>query len=257
MSLPSSPSKKVLADLKASILNPSLTSTYQCWFQPLNSSGELEKWFSDRTAAGLGNYTKAKDEFISLSCSEASLPGSSLATHEINNDYTGVTERHAYRRQYDDRISFTFYVDHDYQIIHYFENWMSFIVNEQRTNSTAFGPGVDNLNYSYRVNFPKNYQVPIYVGKFERDYTGRSLEYKFMNAYPISIDSMPVSYDSSQLLKCTVSFTYSRYVISVKNISVSNSEGPLQNNFGLQLLPGNVGGFTGTGFEGFAPSDVG
>ena len=250
MSLPSSPSKKVLADLKASILNPSLTSTYQCWFQPLNSSGELEKWFSDRTAAGLGNYTKAKDEFISLSCSEASLPGSSLATHEINNDYTGVTERHAYRRQYDDRISFTFYVDHDYEIIHYFENWMSFIVNEQRTNSTAFGPGVDNLNYSYRVNFPKDYQVPIYVGKFERDYresfnlsnldtakviggsntgpneyeyqlapvpgqfTSRPLVYKFMNAYPISIDSMPVSYDSSQLLKCTVSFTYSRYVIT-------------------------------------------
>ena len=25
---------------------------------------------------------------------------------------------------------------------------------------------------------------------------------------------MPVSYDSSQLLKCTVSFTYSRYVMS-------------------------------------------
>jgi hypothetical protein len=38
--------------------------------------------------------------------------------------------------------------------------------------------------------------------------------YQFINAYPISINSMPVSYDASQLLKCTVSFTYSRYVIT-------------------------------------------
>ena len=40
------------------------------------------------------------------------------------------------------------------------------------------------------------------------------MNYKFINAYPISINSIPVSYDSSQLLKCTVSFTYSRYIIS-------------------------------------------
>ena len=28
------PHKKVLADLKASILNPALTSHFQCWFYP-------------------------------------------------------------------------------------------------------------------------------------------------------------------------------------------------------------------------------
>ena len=30
---------------------------------------------------------------------------------DINNDRTGVTEKHAYRRMFDDRIDFTFYVD--------------------------------------------------------------------------------------------------------------------------------------------------
>ena len=216
-----SPIRKTLSDLKASILNPSLTSTYQCWFQPfdISGTGNLQRWLSNRNDAGLGNYSPSKDEFISLSCSEASLPGSSLATHEINNDFTGVTERHAYRRQYDDRASFTFYVDRDYEIIHYFENWMSFIVNEQRTNSNAFGPGVSNYNYSYRINFPKEYQTSIYLIKFEKDYIGRGLEYEFLNAYPISIDSMPVSYDSSQLMKCTVSFTYTRYISRTKIVT--------------------------------------
>ena len=35
----------------------------------------------------------------------------SLATFEVNNDRTGVTERHVHRRMFDDRIDLTFYVD--------------------------------------------------------------------------------------------------------------------------------------------------
>jgi hypothetical protein len=57
------------------------------------------------------------------------------------------------------------------------------------------------------------------VIKFERTgnknnlrYQGSTLEYEFINSYPISVASMPVSYDSSSLLKCTVSFSYIRYI---------------------------------------------
>ena len=52
------------------------------------------------------------------------------------------------------------------------------------------------------------------IGNKETPSIIKIITYKFINAYPISINSIPVSYDSSQLLKCTVSFTYSRYVIS-------------------------------------------
>ena len=247
------PTRKRLSDLKASILNPALTSHFECTFNPPQL---VKDWIREKSGAGLGIPFEGNETFFSLSCSEASLPGSSLATHEINNDYSGVTERHVYRRQYDDRASFTFYVDHDYRIIFFFENWISFIVNEQFADAGGI-PGVEKLNHFYRVNFPKQYQSEVYIKKFERDYTGRVLQYRFLNAYPISIDSMPVSYDSSQLLKCTVSFNYSRYIVGGgENINVSNSEGPLQNNFGLQQLPGNIGGFTGAGFEGFAPPNV-
>ena len=48
---------------------------------------------------------------LNLACSEASLPGSSLATLEQTSDRTGVTERHVHRRMFDDRIDLTFYVD--------------------------------------------------------------------------------------------------------------------------------------------------
>lgn len=216
------PNKKVLSDLKASILNPALTSQFQCWFNP---PPLVKDWDRNKASAGLGNgYDNIGAEFYSISCSEASLPGSSLATHELNNDYSGVTERHVYRRQYDDRADFTFYVDHNYDIIYFFENWISFIVNEQFTDQNGI-PGIEKPNHFYRVSFPEDYQTEIYIKKFEKDYTGRVLQYRFLKAYPISITSMPISYDTSQLLKCTVSFNYSRYIVGGGEVLTGNLSG--------------------------------
>ena len=203
------PQKKVLSDLKASILNPALTSHFQCWFYPPSAVRSL-----------LPTGEVQDDRMWSLSCSEAALPGTSLATSELVNDHTGVTERHAYRRQYDTTSSFTFYVDHDYKIINFFEKWIGYIVGENETNTATLNDGKDtntlSPNYFYRVNFPKLYQTSIYVKKFEKDYN-RVLEYRFLKAYPISINSMPVTYEASQLLKCTVNFNFSRYLVETMN----------------------------------------
>ena len=195
------PHKKVLSDLKASILSPALTSHFQCWFYP------------PPQVRSLLEGDERDDRFISLSCSEASLPGTSLATNEMINDHTGVTERHAYRRQYDTTSSFTFYVDHDYTMLTFFEKWIGFIVNEPNLDLSERSEfGLNRDDYFYRVNFPKEYQTAIYIKKFEKDYNnGKMLQYKFLKSYPVSIDSMPVTYEASQVLKCTVNFNFSRY----------------------------------------------
>ena len=213
-----------MSAIKSRLLRPALTSHFICEFTPPQL---VNQFLSQRASAGFdgGQYTGLNQELIQLSCSEASLPGSSLATNEINNDYTGVTERHAYRRLYDDRADFTFYVDSNYYIIDFFENWISYVVGENNLS------GQENRTYNYRVNFPEQYKTDhLYITKFERDYnrkdSGKALTYKFINAYPISINSMPVSYDSSQLLKCNVSFTYSRYVISRTGNFASQNEEP-------------------------------
>ena len=199
-----SPSKKSVSDIKSKLLRPSLTSHFQCWFNP--PSGVID-WVAKR---GL-RYDSFADELISLLCCEASLPGSQLATNEVTTDYHGLTERLAYRRIYDDRADFTFYVDHNvisstsYNIIWLFENWISYCMNETSE---------DTPYYSYRANFAKNYRSDrVYINKFERDFLGTYLQYIFLKAYPISITSIPVTYDSSQLLKCTVSFAFDRYIV--------------------------------------------
>ena len=143
-------------------------------------------------------------------CSEAVLPGSSLATHQIDNDFHGVTERHAYRRVYDDRIDLNFYVDaENYLPIRFFEDWMSYITNEDKRDATS-------NSYTYRVKYPegnRGYTASgLKVIKFEKDYKN-TMTYEFVKSFPIQITSIPVSYDGSSLLQCSVSLTYIRYIV--------------------------------------------
>ena len=94
---------------------------------------------------------------------------------------------------------------------------------------TQEGEGAEtpiSQSYNYRASYSDDYVCPsgLKIVKFERTgkdgaYTGSALEYTFVNAYPFTISSMPISYDSSSLLKCTVSFSYLRYVINELNDS--------------------------------------
>ena len=193
--------------LRTKILAPALTSHYEVKI-PVGS-GALNSILKPL----LGTDGQ---ENLNISCSETNLPGSSIATFEVKNDYAGVTERYAHRRMYDDRIDFTFYVDsHQYLPIRFFERWMRFVTGESGTRTDGETRELVNPGYHYRMNFPESYRCErgLKIVKFERDYRN-SLEYEFIGAYPISVSSMPVGYDSSSLLKCTVSMTYLRYVIT-------------------------------------------
>lgn len=188
------PSPKSVSQIKSLLLSPALTSHF-----------EVEIGIPEPLRVLLG----INQDRLNLMCSEASLPGSQLTTLELTNDRTGVTEKHAYRRMFDDRLDLTFYVDaKDYIPIKFFETWISYIMNEDSRDTRA-------KNYSYRVKYPDEYisDQGLIVRKFEKDYEGL-LEYEFIRSFPLAINSMPVSYDSSNLLKCTVSMSYIRYVVN-------------------------------------------
>ncbi len=194
------PRARSVAELKNNILNTALTTHYECGFNPPPAVSNL-----------IPNYETSQDAYI-LSCAEASLPGTSLATAELTNDYSGITERHVHRRQYDTTASFTFLVDRHYRQIQLFETWIGYIVNEQNS---------EDPNYFYRVNFPNSYKRNIWITKFERDLNNNNpvpnLKYTFINAYPVSIDQMSVTYEGAQVLRCTVNFNFSRYITNITN----------------------------------------
>jgi hypothetical protein len=223
------PTPKKIADIKLNLLHPALTSHFEVEI-PIPEG--LTNAYLDGNGLSGFKGSSSKQGQLNLMCSEATLPGSNLATFEINDNFHGVTERHAYRRVYDDRIDLTFYVDaENYIPIRYFETWMKYVAGE----SVSAGGGMlssKDPNYFYRVNYPKDYMATgLKVTKFERtakvtanvtptsyevkgdSYTSKTLEYEFINSFPISVSSMPVSYDSSSLLKCSVSLSYIRYIL--------------------------------------------
>jgi len=245
-----------VSKIKANLLRPALTSYFLVEI-PQPTKEFPPNYLSD-------NGINLDQEKLNLLCSEATLPGSSLGTHENTGDFTGVTEKFAYRRLYDDRIDFTFYVDAaNYLPIIYFESWIKFIVGESKSADTTSGKlETKSSEYFYRVKYPDDYiaKQGLKVTKFERTHTNK-LVYNFVNSYPIAITSMPVSYDASSLLKCTVSFSYIRYYIeSLKGSTETRNSGPSTRSPNRaadspQALTG-AGGLTGAQLDAIEAQDI-
>ena len=221
-----------VSDIKANLLRPATTSHFEVEI-PIPDA--LSRW------RGVGKQDK-----IQLMCSETSLPGSNLATFEINNDNTGVTEKHVHRRIFDDRIDLTFYVDAGlYQPIKFFEEWIAYITNGRQISERDNERQLMSENYFYRMRYPDQYIAGqgLKVTKFERDHLN-PLTYEFVRSFPLAISSMPVSYDGSSLLKCTVSMSYVRYVVRKLYVqSAYPSSNPFQQSqFNLGGFLGNLGG---------------
>ena len=236
--------KTSIATIKSTLLKPSLTSFFEVKIG---------------IPSGLSSWLGIRERDLNLLCSEVSLPGSSLATTEITNDFHGVTERHAYRRIFEEQTDFTFYVDSsDYTPIKFFERWIEYIVDgvgREFVDGVGDQTSTEDLksnNYFYRMRYPdgpSGYTCDqgLEVRKFERDLKYTGLTYNFVKSYPVSITSMPVSYDGSDVLKCTVAMTYIRYVVNQGNWewspSLSKSIGNVFNPFTQSQF--NAGGFTG------------
>ena len=215
------PQRKSISQVKAQLLNPATTSHFQ-----VSVSFQDSRFNRYKQEIGL-NLDQGR---LNILCSDTVLPGSSFATTELTNNIPGVRERHVYRRTYDDSIQLSFYCDADqYLPIRFFEAWMNYISNTTNRNDPEFKSAEDESHF-YRVKFPKTedgggYQLgSLELTKFEKNLDSRrktrTLTYKFVNCFPLAINSMPVSYDGSQLLKCTVAMAYSRYFIEDRPLGV-------------------------------------
>ena len=208
------PQVRTVADVKANLLRPALTSQFEVYI-PLHK-------IPIRAMNAAGIFLNKNNEWmLNLSCCNVSLPGSKLLTSEIKNDRTGVTEHHVHRRMYDDTIDFEFYVPaENYIPIRIFECWMDYAAGVELEDERK---DTISSNYFYRMNYPDDYIADqgLKVRKFERDFNqseaniaGGYLEYEFIRAFPVAVNSMPITYDASELLKVQVQFSYIRYVMN-------------------------------------------
>ena len=241
-----------ISEVKSKLLSPAQTSHFLLDIGLPNENETVGK--------ELRSFLGTDQAKLLLQCCDASLPGSSFATMNIDNDRTGVTETHAYRKVFDNRIDITFYVDTERHLaIQFFELWMKLIAGED------LGPRELLSNtYNYRFRYPDEYIADsgFKITKIEKDFynevrtsnvledivnifagtdfgdtkfvrSGSLVEYSFARTFPLAINSMPVSYDTSQLLKVTVQMSYVRYkVTQLDGYNVGAGTNPILFDFG-------------------------
>ena len=240
-----------ISEVKSKLLSPAQTSHFLL---------DIGLPTDETVGKELRSFLGTDQAKLLLQCCDASLPGSSFATMNIDNDRTGVTETHAYRKVFDNRIDITFYVDSERHLaIQFFELWMKLIAGED------LGPRELLSNtYNYRFRYPDEYIADsgFKITKIEKDFytevrtsnvledivnifagtdfgdtkfvrSGQLVEYCFARTFPLAINSMPVSYDTSQLLKVTVQMSYVRYkVTQLDGYNVGAGTNPILFDFG-------------------------
>ena len=180
-------------------------------FQNVAQTNHYQVHFGMPSKGSLGSFLRAKGvdvrfqlDDVGLLCSAASLPGSALATVNTVGDYQGVVERFAHTRNFT-QISLDFYVDNEYKSLKFLEHWMEYISGASQPNQTED-------SYYFRMRYPESYKSnETKIIKFERNYR-QFIEYKFRGLFPISLNSIRVSYEGAQVLKATCNFSYDRYI---------------------------------------------
>ena len=188
--------RKSITDIKTKF-NLAQSSHYQVVFGGFSS--ELRSYLATK-----GIPLSFMNEDAGLLCSSAQLPTTSFSTADVNGSYTGVNEKFAHTRMFDP-ITLEFYVDGQYKMLKMLEYWMEFI-------SSGSGQSLSSPGYHYRMRYPNEYKVDsTQIVKFDRDYKN-GVGYVFYGLFPLSISAPAVSYQSSDILRVSVTFNYDRYV---------------------------------------------
>ena len=111
------------------------------------------------------------------------------------------------------------------------------------------------------MSYPTTYKSNMFLTKFEKDQFKRDfsktrggtrttsrtvLDYTFVNAFPLSLTAIPVSYDGSEVLKCSASFNFIRYVMEKSKSTVGSNlnVGSSLVNTGLPIGANDLAGTT-------------
>ena len=170
----------------------SLTPEVNSYLQAFTNASDFRTFLSQRSG---------------ILCSDASLPTTAYATGDIRDNFMGVPQQFAHTRIYSD-IDFSFYIDQDYSLLKIFEGWMEYISSGADTATNQ-----QRVAFYRRMRYPDTYKCSnLYINKFEKNFK-RTMRYQFVNAFPKSMSSVPVSYGPADILKVTVSFNYDRYIV--------------------------------------------
>jgi hypothetical protein len=145
---------------------------------------------------------------MELLCEEASLPGMMANTGQTTGKFLGEGQvNYAHTKSYQD-LTLGWTCDANLSALKFLNAWMKAVFVE-----SGAGAGQAGRYTTTRLNYPDEYMCrTMTILKAERNASGTVSRgggiYTFNEVWPYAIQSTPVSYGSSQLLKVTASFYY-------------------------------------------------
>lgn len=170
-----------------------------------------------------GNVSEVGERIL-LMCDEVSLPGIQSNTGTVVGRYQGQGPIYYPTAPIYNDLQLSFMCDAEMQAYKFLLDWHDFIYD------TKSGFGVNKGEKVRKLKYPRSYQCNMVVEKRERNADSeigvRTMQFNLHNAWPYSVDSIPLSYGSSQLVKCTANFYYSSWD---RNIALENQGLPWPN----------------------------
>lgn len=150
---------------------------------------------------------------ITLFCESTSLPGQVVATTEQR--IMGETREFPYSKMFDN-ITLSFYIDNNFEVKGFFDNWLNSVSNTQNKITSYY----------------KDYIAPtVLIEVLPMDSEVSTYSITLHEAYPKGISPIQLSADSRDIAKIGVSLNYKYYTTShvASTKSMSSISGTLSN----------------------------
>ena len=180
------------------------SNTYEVDFSGFGTALQREM-----SAAGFNENTKGNSGSamfnLQLMCEEASLPGMMANTGQTTGKFLGEGQvNYAHTKSFQD-LTLGWTCDANLSPLKFLNAWMKAVFDESDSQPGRYT--------TTRLNYPDEYMCrKLTIKKAERNRQGTIVRgggiYTFNEVWPYAIQSTPVSYGSSQLLKVTASFYY-------------------------------------------------
>jgi hypothetical protein len=186
---------------------------------PWNNGGSLLNYqvqSPDGSSVSFGDMTAD----LQYRCINATLPGVTLRTADINRYGLGVVEKMPYTGSYTD-ISLTFLCDRYGDVYNFWYAWFNYIFAVNGNVSKGTVSQIDSSRAFYTAEYKDNYAGLIDITVY--DNAGYdAINYTLYKAFPIAINDTPVSWgDNNNLLKLTTTITFKEW--SFANVNLVNN----------------------------------
>ncbi len=162
------------------------------------------------------------EDIVHMLCDEAQLPNVQSAVGQINGRYLGEgSVSYPHTRIFTD-LGLGFLCDAQLTPLKFFNEWYQYIYERGLKSSNGLYDSTAGQvplarNRSNRLMYMGEYTCTLKIVKTEPNEDssrGRApITYLLENAYPYSIDSVPLQYGASQITRVNVNFHYSRHTV--------------------------------------------